>query len=242
MVGYLTGMLGSVEDGVGAIVMVNGVGSPMSITREAVRLLVAAQRGDALPDLPTEPDPFAVENASDYAGTFDGDDGQLAVVADGDRLALDYQGERIPLRTWATDAFLADHPAFDRFPLVFGREDGRVVEVFHGGDWFVGAKYAGPREFNYPAEWEAFPGHYRSHNPWAGNFRVVLRKGQLWLLFAEDVDGFGDGQLLVPLDDGTFGVDTEGYFYDRLRFSAVVEGQALRATLSGADYARFFTP
>jgi CubicO group peptidase (beta-lactamase class C family) len=242
MVGYLTGMLGSLEDGVGAVVMVNGSGEPMTIAREAVRLLVAATRGGTLPDLPVEPDSFAVGNASEYAGTYASATLSLSVVAEGDRLHIEHDGQSIPLRAWSTDAFLADHPDFDRFLLTFGREDGRVVERLHGADWYIRSTYTGPLTFDYPPEWDAFPGHYRSHNPWVGSFRVVLRKGQLWLIFPEPVDGFGTGQMLRPLDDGSFGVDVDGYCYDRLRFDAVVDGQALRASLSGADYARFFTP
>ena len=48
------------------------------------------------------------------------------------------------------------------------------MEAFHGPDRYVHERYAGPTTFDYPQEWDAYPGHYRSHNPWPPNFRVVL--------------------------------------------------------------------
>jgi CubicO group peptidase (beta-lactamase class C family) len=68
------------------------------------------------------------------------------------------------------------------------------------------------------------------------NFRVVLRKGALWLVWPA-----GNAEPLAPVGEGLFRVSDESS-PERLRFSQVVDGQALCANLSGSDYYRFFTP
>jgi len=42
------------------------------------------------------------------------------------------------------------HPDFALFLLRFGREESQVVEAFHGPDWYVNERYAGPTTFDYP--------------------------------------------------------------------------------------------
>jgi hypothetical protein len=134
------------------------------------------------------------------------------------------------------------HPDFERFLLRFGRAaagddaQGEVVEACHGADWYVGDRYVGPREFDHPPACDAYPGHYRSHIPWQTNFRVVLRKGALWLVWPA-----GSEEPLTPVGEGVFRVGNE-ISPERLQFSQVVNGQALCANLSGSDYYRFFTP
>ena len=64
-----------------------------------------------------------------------------------------------------------------------------------------------PRRLPEPsAELQAIAGHYRSHNPWTTNFRIVLRGDEPWLIFAGAPDGFDTEQILVPLDDGSYRV------------------------------------
>ena len=79
-------------------------------------------------------------------------------------------------------------------------------------------------------------GHYRAHNPWVSNFRVVLRKGQLLFIGAA-----GEEAALAPLADGGFQVGAEAT-PERLHFDTLVAGEAWHARLSGGDYYRFFTP
>lgn len=241
MIGHYAHMEANVDDGVGVVALINGPGSAVGIARDALHVLTAATRGAPLPPLPPARDPYRVAGATDYAGTFQLPGQALRIVAGTERLWLEFDGERIPLISAGPDAFIADHPRFDRFLLAFGRAGERVVELFHGGDWYV--REGQPRAVaDYPAAWDACPGHYRTTNPWAPSFRVVLRQGRLMLLFDALPDGFTDAQELLPLDDGTFGVDDAGVIYDRLRFDAVVDGHALRAHLSTAPYYRFFTP
>jgi D-alanyl-D-alanine carboxypeptidase len=245
MVGYSAGMIADLDDGLGAFAIVNGPGDPNAIAFEALALLRAAQRGDTPAATPEPPDPTLTEDAADYAGAYRGDTGTLRLVAEDDRLLLKHDGERLVLEPhYEDDTFIVPHPAYERFVFRFGRQaDGdEVVELFHGADWYVNDRYQGPTSFGTPPEWDAFPGHYRAHNPWATNFRVVRRKGQLWLVFPVAPDGFEDEQPLVPLGDGSFRAGAGDTSPERVRFEVVVDGKALRAVLSDGVYARDFTP
>jgi CubicO group peptidase (beta-lactamase class C family) len=121
--------------------------------------------------------------------------------------------------------------------LAPGAGNDAVVEVCHGGDWYVGKGYRGQRTFEVPAEWQAYPGHYRSQQPWLTNFRVVLRKGLLWYV---EPDGDASAPLL-PLGPGMFQVGSRETA-ERLSLDRVVKGKAQRANRSGVDYYRFFRP
>ncbi|CAA9548047.1 MAG: Beta-lactamase class C-like and penicillin binding proteins (PBPs) superfamily [uncultured Thermomicrobiales bacterium] len=89
-----------------------------------------------------------------------------------------------------------------------------------------------------PAEWIAYPGAYRSHNPWVPFARVALTGGVLRLILPSGPDGFGDDQPLVPVPDGSFRAGDDPGTPERARFDIVVEGKALRLVLSGADFWR----
>ena len=184
------------------------------------------------------PDPTTAPNATDYAGTYHAADGaSLTVIAAEERLYLSAGEAQELLENRGEDCFYAPHPDFDRFLLVFKRNDaGRVVEVCHGGQWYFNEQYTGPRRHDHPPEWNAYPGHYRAHNPWQTNFRVILRKAELWLVWPA-----GDEEILIPLGEGVFQVG-DGPSPERLRFDQIVDGQALCANLSACDYYRFFTP
>ena len=81
-------------------------------------------------------------------------------------------------------------------------------------------------------------GHYRSHDPWVTNFRVILRGDVLWLVFAAAPDGFEPEQPLFPRADGSFRVGDDPGGPEDLRFDVVVDGRPLRAWLSGFAYYR----
>lgn len=188
------------------------------------------------------PDPSIVKNAPEYAGVYRRDDKTLTFVADGERLHLLHEGQAVGLAARGDGRFYVARPDFERFLLHFGRskrsdgEPGEVVEVLYGPDWYVKESYTGQQHFDTPASWQQYPGHYRSHNPWQTNFRVILRKGALVLVEPE-----GDELLLFPIGDHAFCIGEETT-PERLRFAQFVQGQALCATRSGCDYYRFFTP
>lgn len=246
MVGYQAFLLGDLDDGLGAVVFINGPGSSRQVAEFALKLLRAALHNQELPPVPPAESPTRVQNAADYAGTYTTGEKTITLVAEGARLLLAYRGERIALERRGNDRFYVNHPDFSLFLLCFGRKKDKekedeqaatVVEAFHGSDWYRNANYAGPTSFDYPKEWEAYPGHYRTAHPWFSNFRIVLRKGELWLITPT-----GGEQAVVPVGDGVFRVGNEDYSPERLRFDTVVNGQALRANLSGCEYYRALTP
>ena len=110
------------------------------------------------------------------------------------------------------------------------------VEAFHGGEWFPGSRYAGRRTFQHPPEWAFYVGHYRASQAFASNFRVVLRKGRLLLVWPEGTEE----PLAAAGPGGAFRVGERTP--ERITFDSVVSGRALRATLSGCAYYRVFTP
>jgi CubicO group peptidase (beta-lactamase class C family) len=238
MVAFSSSMDVDVTGGTAAFASVNASlrgYRPVAVTKFAVETLNAALAGKPLP-APPAPAPPAEEirNAAEFAGTYAAPGGRkLVLVAEGQRLLLLHGGRRVALeRAPPADTFIVKHPDFDLFLLGFSREGGAVTEAFHGGDWYAGARYAGPREFGHPKEWEGYVGHYHNDSPWYGGARVVLRKGRLWL------DGL---QPLAPKADGTFGVgDTDGP--DRVGFESVVAGRAMRMNYSGILFRRAFTP
>src|SRR5207247_5145642 len=202
----------------------------------ALLLLESALHRQPLPPMPVADPPTRVKNAADYAGSYTSADGRtLQVMADGDRLLLLHDGQKLVLESRDDDAFYVPHPDFALFLLRFGRAQGKVVEAFFGPDWYAGATYTGPREFDHPAKWDAYPGHYRTPNPWEPNFRIVLRKGRLVFLTTE-----GEEEV-TPLGGGEFRVGQE-CSAERLRFDTVIKGKALQANLSGIPYFRTFTP
>ena len=105
---------------------------------------------------------------------------------------------------------------------------GRVVEMFHGNDWYFNDLYSGPQKFEFPREWNAFAGRYRNDSPWWGTAQVFLRKGKLWL---------GDDPL-VDLGDGIFRAGEEESSPERVSFDGVSNGQAIKMNFSGVDFYR----
>ncbi|MCK4741990.1 MAG: hypothetical protein KAS80_06880, partial [Anaerolineales bacterium] len=197
-------------------------------------------------------DPTKIENAIEYAGTYqicpepppESAKGHsqsvgartLAVVAEGEQLVLYYDDERLVLERRGPNRFYADHPNFSLFMLCFGHEDGEVVEVFHGPDWYINDRYSGATTFDYPPDWDAYPGHYCSHNPWLTNFRIILRKGSLTLVYPS-----GEEDALVPIEDGIFRVGEDPLSPERIRFDVILNNQSIRANISCGEYYRSFS-
>jgi D-alanyl-D-alanine carboxypeptidase len=227
MPGFRATILGDLGAGIGVAVAANAESDLVGSVAEATLELF---RDGAIPPVA---DPLAVEDASDYEGMYTGRAGRLELVAEGDRLFL--AGEpKVPLEPrGAPGRFLADRPDLALFLLVFRREGGRVVETAHGGDVYrrEGAPTTAPPAT--PTGWSAYLGHYRAYNPWISNFRVVLREGELILVFP-----WGSEWPLAPLSDGSFRVGSEAWWPERLRFDALVDGAALRADYCGEAYYR----
>lgn len=93
-------------------------------------------------------------------------------------------------------------------------------------------EYDGPLEFDVPDRWRAYPGQYRTQNPWFNNFRIVLRRGKLYLVHSS-----GSEVELIEIEPGLFRIGEEPTA-ERLRFDTIVEDKTLRANFSGVDFYR----
>lgn len=237
--GFRSMLLGDADERVGVVVLMNGPGNPRRLAEYALDALVAARRGRPLPPVLEALPPDSVPDARDYAGWYLGTEGDsLEVVAEGERLWLATGEKRTPLlRIGEPGHFLARDSAWSRFPIVFGREQGRVVELSAGDRWYASHAYQGPRTFRVPPEWSAYPGHYRAQVPYYSNYRVVLRKGALRLVSPD-----GAEEVLVQQGRGDFTLGSAANAVERAGFRDIVSGRALRLNISGTDYYRSQTP
>ena len=239
MVAFSSAMYADTTAGLAAFASVNaslyGAYRPVAVTRYALELLSAAAKDQDLPALPPPPPATdRIENASDYAGAFTASDGsKLVLTTQGDKLLLQHAGAAITLEQAAPDLFFVEHPDWDLFLLGFGREQGKVVEVFHGARWWTNERYSGRKTFQYPPEWDAYAGHFHSDSPWYESTRLVIRKGQLL------VEGL---QTLEAIEPGVFRVAGQSIDVDRVVFDTIIDGRAMRATYSGIEFFRAFTP
>jgi D-alanyl-D-alanine carboxypeptidase len=238
MVGYSSQLAIDPEAGLGVVAMVNGPGDPSGVARDALDVARAAVRNRPLPAAPPPTDPHAVTNAQEYVGTYGAGADALTVKARDAGLELTVGGGTVPLERRGQDAFFVPDPAFDRFLLRAEREAGEkgaVTALTHGAAWFPrGGAPSSPGK-SHPAEWNAYAGHYRTTHAWFNNFRIVVRRGVLYLMSPD-----GSETKMEPLGPALF--KEEGKSAERLRFDSIVDGKSLRANLSGVDYYRVFTP
>ena len=238
--GFVAGMIADLEDGIGVVVLVNGYVQSygaVDMAMHMLKLLRVGLRGEEMPPTPVVANPQSISNAADYAGTYSAGEDRLTVTAQGEGLSLQWRGLDVGLQRRGVDSFYLPHPDLERHLLEFGRDGERVVEVFHGPDWYVGEEYSGPASFDYPVEWEGFTGHYRAYNFGLTNFRIVLRMGSLLLVYPS-----GGHEPLVPLGEGLFRIGEDLRSPETIRFDAVASGRALRVTCSGCPYYRTYTP
>lgn len=231
MVSFASAMEIDMDTGVGGFASINAMQGyrPRPVVEYALQLMRAAREGRELPALPAPNPSHRVPNAADYAGRYTMEGGRaLEVAADGERLVLLHAGQRVALELAGEDTFIALHPDFALFPLVFGRagDDGKgaVADVGWGSDWYTTSAYAGARNFTVPEAWRTFTGHYRSEDPWIGSLRIALRKGRLWL------------NGTVPLEaapDGRFWWRDEPDSPEWVRFAAPANGVASAMVASG---------
>ena len=97
----------------------------------------------------------------------------------------------------------------------------------------TGARERRPPPPRLHREWSAYPGHYRAYNPWYSNFRVVLRAGELVVVFPSGCEG-----RWRSFRTASFRLGSEEWWPERLRFDAIVAGTALRVDFSGEAYYR----
>ena len=238
--GFVAAMVADMDAGLGVVMLVNGIAeafSPTPMAFHALDILRAGLEQRELPSLPPVADPASVSNAYEYAGTYGVGEDRMAVAEKGDRLSIQWRGVEAGLERRKEDSFYVAHPDLERFLLEFGRDDARVVEAFHGPEWLPAEGYSGPRTFHHPQEGEGYTGHYRTYNFGLTNFRIVVRKGSLLLMYPT-----GGHEVLMPLEDGAFRIGEDPRSPETLRFDSVASGKALRAIYSGCPYYRTYTP
>lgn len=221
--GYTACMQMNLTRGFGVIAMANLVEAPLhpcAIVLYAMQVLRAQSAGEALPSPPPAPDPARVTAAGDYTGTYTAPDGAvLRVAADGNRVFLLDESDRIALYPRDGDQFWADDPRFSIFLIAFGRDRAKhVVDLNYGSHWYPNERYRGPRTFAHPAAWAAYAGRYE--NVFGGQpavTRVVIVKNRLTL------DGT---DVLEPRRNGTFALGSS-----TVRFDAFAGSQPQRLSI-----------
>ena len=236
MVGYSADMLADLDAGLGVIILTNGPAEPEKLSRQVLSLVRAALEENELPDFPPEI-PARVEHANEYVGKYYCKDKSFSLTSKNERLYLDFESATVLLEPLGPDKFFVPHPAFELYPLQIKRENDNIIEAIHSEERYVRGGYQGETAYEYPIEWNAYPGHYRSHNPWLSNFRVVLRKGALVFVYP-----FGEEEPLHQIEPGLFRIGGDPRSPEFIRFDVIIEGKAMQAIFSGSSYSRAFTP
>jgi CubicO group peptidase (beta-lactamase class C family) len=234
MVSFMSAMQIDMDEGVGAFVSINAMQGyrPNPVAVYALKAMRAVHERKEMPPMPPPNPPTKIENAKDLAGVYMAPDGRkLQFIGVGENLFLLHQEKRVPVET-STSGLIVRHPDFENGTFVFTPpkdEKGPATEVGYLGDWYAGSTYSGSREFNYPKEWDAFVGHYRNDSPWIGSFRIVQRKGKLWL----------DGILPLEFKEGTtFRLADNPHNPEWVQFLGVAGGKSHHVKLSGEDFWR----
>lgn len=238
MVGHHTAMLMDMDSGVGVMVMVNGPGFPDEVAKFAVESMKASSDGGELLDVPRKEDAFKAPNAADYVGTYVGPWGILEVADEDGTLYMTSEGHKSLLEPREGDAFLSGAPGFELFLLEFERVEGKVAHAHHGERTY--AKDGHHMESSAPAKTDGarVDGHYRSHNPWLPNFRVVKRRDGLVFALPDD-----HSHPMVPLGNDSFQIGCDPRSPERVEFGCIIDGVATSATVSGGGrFGRTFTP
>ncbi len=240
MVSFASALQVDIDEGVGAFASINAMQGyrPNPAAQFAIQLMRAQKQSKSFPTMPALKPPDQVENSAEYAGAYQAEDARkLEILADGQKLFLMQDGNRVPLEHHGEDSFLVMHKDWERYSLVFGRADEKdpksaVVEAGWGSDWFTNSKYKGPKTFESPKEWNSYVGHYRNESAWIGSLRILLRKGKLMI----------DGETpLEPGDGGVFYLRDEEHSPEWIRFANIVNGKAMHIKFSGEDLWRVMT-
>jgi len=241
MVSFMSSLQVDLDAGIGAFASINAqLGyRPNPVTQYAIRTLRAAADSKPAP-APPAPDTDAVlEDPGAYAGVYTAPDGRrLEIMAKAQSLELRADGEHLPLQHLGGDLFLAEHPRFALYPLLFGRApvppapsaDARpavppaVTDLGIGPDWFANPRHPGslvaapsPALAAEAPELAAYPGLYHTQDPWVGSVRIVIRRGRLWL---------NGTTPLQPIGNHLFRYADEPQSPETAEFRAIVDGRA----------------
>lgn len=235
--GYVSQMWWHVESGNGFIAMFNSLAIPG--TQEIVNWIKSTLPSltESAPESIAPPsDPFIVENAEEYSGTYSSTDGKLDIQHEDNRLFLRLDNESQPMAKRQRDHFTVALPDYDRFMFSFQRDEDRKIKSVVHGEAIYFAEGHPAKEVDYPAEWDVYRGHYRSHNPWLIAFRILLRGDKLIFQMGSYED------TLVPFENGHFRIGQDERSPERIHFSLILNGKAIQAHFNTATYYRTFIP
>jgi hypothetical protein len=236
MVGFVSIILADLTNQTGAVVLINGSGSPEAIGEYALDLFSSACEGQALPPHPVIADPFRVEEADRLAGEYKLGKQQLSFQAKaGGGLVGQMAGMSFSLEKRGAKQYYAGIEKFAKFLLRFNEQNGQVTGFSYGEETWVKADSpitAAVQPIDKP-DWLGARGIYRSHNPWFSTIRVIGRDGQLRL-----VSGDGDEQSLTEIEPGLFRISAKIDYPETVLFDTWVEGNALHARVSNCDFYR----
>jgi len=185
----------------------------------------------------------------------------LEFVAANGGLALKQEDNDLqPLRRLGPDCFRlsGESPGLPFFFARGEKESGqRAVEVSRGARWYITDAFSGTfgsKEHSpAPENSGTYVGHFANDGPEGPVARVFVRNGRLWALLA-----FNERAIptrLMPIGPGLFRLEglapassdpsrdsDEPKSPERVRFDTVLDGRALRMTLSGVPLYRKDTP
>ncbi len=230
MLGYTSQMICAPEDGFGVIVLMNGPGGAHQVAQVALSAVIAEKLSEPLPEIPASRDHYTIQNGDDFTGDYIGMNAVLTIEKRSSGLGIKGISANLSLR--AEDTFHLDRRGWDKFFIRLRRnEAGEVEALVHGEEVYYRA-ITPPEVKGHPDFWNAFPGEYISHNPWYPGFRILLREGRLYLTqYSENED------TMDEIEPGFFQIGGEGS-PETVRFEDILDGRALRAVYSGANYYR----
>ncbi len=141
--GISSAFTADMDEGVGAVVLCSGPGGEaMGLAHAILHLLRYAPRPGVSP-LPSAVVSAGTPDAAAYSGTYRSRSTTFTISNRDETLLFTNDTRSVILTPRGPDAYFADHPNFSRFLLRFGRENGVVVEAFHGADWYTNDRYTG---------------------------------------------------------------------------------------------------
>lgn len=221
MVGYASFVLADPANDVAVAVLTNANGDCLAaqvLARYAHRLL--ATGGAA------SPDDFVTDPAGRAAG-------RIGALAGNDR-----SGVEVPVR-------LTTDPVSGLVHAHAGGQTGTVFRDLYGRystnhphlrDTFlhdIGGESVAPAD---PPGDAALVGHYRSHNPWFTNFRIVARGRGLFLTTTGGVEAPTSDEPLIALGGGVYRIGAEEWRPERLTVLARVAGHVVLVDRDGCQY------
>jgi hypothetical protein len=190
----------------------------------------AAARGQPLPPAFARQTPAQLLAAvKAFAGAYTAGNGNaLEFVASEHGLQLKRGPRLVPLIRISRTSFRSTEKDLVSYLFTFEQRDSTTVAVSYGPEWYAGAAYTGPRDFETPAEFLPLVGRYENHNPEGEPVRVFVRKGRLYA-----AEGLSEAMELVRLGENLFRPSTPEFNPERYSFDTIVEGHALRLLWSG---------